>query len=193
MKIRHHKLLIFLVIILFALKSKAQPYVDYVITQRRDTIRCDLTKSITGIDKYKNKSMDREKKIKPDEISEYFDGVFRVLKRSVFIDSAKTPEFATVIEKGKIDLYQTAIISTSSGGASKNITWYVGKGSNYVSDLKTNALFSSTAKKKRRDVLGEMFRDNKEVYNKYIGEDKFTFKQIQSLVHLYNTGMPLAD
>jgi hypothetical protein len=33
-----------------------------------------------------------------------------------------------------------------------------------------------------------MLKDKPDVYNKYIAEEKFTFKQIGNLVHLYNTG-----
>ena len=35
-----------------------------------------------------------------------------------------------------------------------------------------------------------MLADNKQAYDKYTAMDKkFTFKQIKSLVHLYNTGV----
>ena len=33
-----------------------------------------------------------------------------------------------------------------------------------------------------------MIKDNKEVYDKYLADDKFGFAQIRNLIHLYNTG-----
>jgi len=38
------------------------------------------------------------------------------------------------------------------------------------------------------DVLGELLMDNKDVYDKFITDDKFTPKQIRNIIHLYNTG-----
>jgi len=107
-----------------------------------------------------------------------------------------------VIEKGKISLYEmiyttyTGTTTTYSGTMTTNTTtteWYVSKGSDNVSDIKTSGLFMLKAKQKRKDTFAEMLKDNKNIYDKYLAEDKFSFKQIRNLVHLYNTGKPLGQ
>ena len=163
---------------------------DYVITVKGDSVSCKVSIPVFGGVKYKSGTMNTSEKIKPDEIKEYYIARKTTLWRSVFIDSASEPVFMTVVEKGKINLFELVTSIYNGRTTTSTVTWYVSKGSDYVSDLKTSSLFSNKARKQRKDDFAEMLADNKEVYNKYKSEDKFTFVQIRNLVHLYNTGLP---
>jgi len=166
---------------------------DYVITVKGDSIACEINTPLIGSTKYKSDAMSRSEKIKPDEIKEYYIARKNTLYRSVFLDDKTKPVFAVVIEKGKISLYEVKYTNYSGTTTTTTTVWYVGKGSDHVSDLKTNGLFTNTARQQRKDDFGEMLMDNKDVYDKYKSEDKFSFRQIRNLVHLYNTGQPLND
>ena len=159
-----------------------------------------------GTPKYKTEGMTSAEKIKPDEILEYYIARKNSLQHSVSVSNNKnmSPVFMTVVEKGKISLYQLVVTTSyyNNGMTSYNYgmtpsssttTWYIGKGSGDVDELKTSGLFSMASRKSRKDELGQLFADNKEVYDKYIADDKFSFKQIRNLVHLYNTGEPLKN
>lgn len=66
------------------------------------------------------------------------------------------------------------------------------KGDDIVQEIKTSDWFVlGKSKKARKDVLAGMLYDNKEVYNKFVADDSFSFDQIRNLVHLYNTGQSI--
>ncbi|HAL82682.1 MAG TPA: hypothetical protein DCO83_10955 [Mucilaginibacter sp.] len=97
----------------------------------------------------------------------------------------------TVVESGKINLYEL-ITSTTSYGAngtmysSSNTGWYVSKGTDTAILIKGTLL----ARQKRKNEFADLLADNKTVYDKYMADDKFGFDEIRNLVHLYNTGEP---
>lgn len=182
---------LFIIAITLAFNANAQS--DYVITVKGDSIACKVSTPLIGSVKYKDATMSESEKIKPDEIKEYYIARKNILHRSVFSDSSSKPVFMTVVEKGKISLFEM-VYTTYNGVTSTSTTaWYVSKGSDYVSDLKTSSLFMGKARQKRKDDFAEMIMDNKDVYNKYKTDDKFTFNQIKNLVHLYNTGHSLNE
>lgn len=180
-------------IIMFTVLTVNVKAQDYVITVKGDSIPCSISTPLIGRVKYKVDSMGESKKIKPDEIREYYIARKNDRERAVYKDSTSRPWFMTVIEKGRISLYQLITTYYHNGMTTSNTEWYVGKGSDYVSDLKSSSLITFKSKRKRKDIFAEMLKDNQAVYDKYIAEDKFSFKQIQNLVHLYNTGQPLND
>jgi len=197
MKVFSKKILLGGILVLFfQLSAPAQ---DYVITIKGDTLHCRISIPLMGKPRYKSEGMTSAEKIKPDEILEYYIARKDLLEHSVSISNNKnmSPVFMTVVEKGKISLYQLIVTTTfyNNGmtSSSSTTTWYIGKGSGDVDELKTSGLFSMASRKSRKDELGQLFADNKEVYDKYIADDKFSFKQIRNLVHLYNTGEPLKN
>jgi hypothetical protein len=195
-------ILIFVCSVVSLTKTFAQEYPDYVITTKGDSIPCNINKPFFGSIRYQGASMTKAQKIEPDAVKEYFRSKNNDLQRVVYKEDDTDPLFMKVIEKGKISLYQliitrTTTTSTATTGygstttTNSTKTWYIAKGTDSVKEFKTSALFASKSRKERKDDFGEMLKDNKAVYNKYIAEDKFSFKQIQNLVHLYNTGQPL--
>ncbi len=182
----------FTIATILTIRANAQQYTDYVITVKGDSIPCNISTPLIGNIKYEGGGMTKPEKIKPDAIKEYYIASKKSLSRSVFKEGTSKPMFMTVVEKGKISLYE--MINTNymyGGGSTTTVTWYVGKGSDYVTDFKSSGLFFAKSRKQRKDNFGEMLKDNQAVYDKYKTEDKFSFKQIQNLVHLYNTGQPL--
>jgi hypothetical protein len=146
-----------------------------------------------GSPKYKIESTNESKKNKINEIKEYSITRENQTFRSVVIKNAsaffpKKPLYMTVIEKGKINLYEMIYTNTSANGVSTSTkVWYVSKNTDTVSELKTTGIFSMDSKKDRKDNFQDLIKDNKAVSDKYLSEKKFSFEAIQNLVHLYNS------
>lgn len=187
--------LLFIGMILSALMLNAQPaYRDYVITTKGDSIRCKVKKPLIGNLRYQSEKMSAPEEVTEENIKEYSRSNRTKIYRAVYLGNFKKPIFMTVIERGKISIYELVQTNSYYGGAGGTFTntsqtdWYVGKNTDTVVSFKTSGFFIGKSRQERKDMLGEMFKDNPEVYNKYIAEDKFNFKQIRNLVHMYNTG-----
>ncbi len=185
-------------VILSAFTAKAQQ--DYVITTNGDSIKCKVIIPFIGSPKYKIEGSNESKKIKINEVKEYSIARENQTFRAVVIKNAgaffpKGPSYMTVIEKGRINLYEMIYTNTSANGASTSTkVWYVSKNTDTVSELKTTSIFSMDSKKDRKDNFLDLIKDNKEVSDKYLSEKKFSFDAIQNLVQLYNTtGRPYKD
>ncbi|TWJ04755.1 hypothetical protein JN11_00476 [Mucilaginibacter frigoritolerans] len=192
MKTLFTKAFILIAIISFAFTAKAQQ--DYIITTNGDSINCKISFPLIGSPKYKVEGTNESKKIKVDKVKEYSIARRNQTFRAVVIKKATTffptkPLYMTVIEKGKINLYEMIYTNTSANGVSTSTkVWYVSKATDTVSELKTTSIFSMDSKKDRKDNFLDLIKDNKEVSDKYLSENKFSFKAILNLVRLYNTG-----
>ena len=185
------------VTLLVTLSLKAQKQ-DYVITLHGDTINCKFISDL----KYKVGGVDKPKRVNFYEIKEYYIAKDNTLCRAVYRPGDRLPYFMTVVERGKIDLYEEnyEYVLTRTSGITNNYstsTWYIAKGTDTVkvlksSDFSVSAIFLKS-KKSRENIFADMIKDNKDVYDKYIADDKFNFGQIRYLVHLYNTGLPFGD
>jgi len=191
MRITFTKILFAFIAVVSTLAAKAQT--DYVITLKGDSIPCSITIPLIGKLKYKVDSAGESKKIKPGEIREYYIARKNLTGRSVYKTGSNNPMFMPLIEKGKINLYEMVYTTYTGTTVVTTTSWYVSKGKDTVSDLKTSSFWMSKSRQKRKDIFGDMLKDDKELYDKYMGDDKFSFKQIRNLVHLYNTGQPLSD
>lgn len=162
---------------------------DYLITNKGDTIFRKISLPFLGSPSYKETDSSRETiKIKPDSVKEYFVARKNLLQRSVHKPDNDKPMFFHVIEKGKIYLYEVVY----NNNRTSTTLWYVSKGDDIVQEIKTSDWFVlGKSKKARKDVLAGMLYDNKEVYNKFVADDSFSFDQIRNLVHLYNTGQSI--
>ena len=183
--------LFFSIVLLFTITAKAQTE-DYVITTKGDTLKCSISTPLIGANKYTLPGANA-KKFDRDEIKEYYITRKTLRKRAVFMGDKSKADYLTVVENGKICLYQIIYINYSQYGTTSNTEWYVGKGSDRVSPLKTSGLFLGKGRKERKDDFADMLKDKQDVYDKYIAEEKFSFNAIQNLVHLYNTGKSLKE
>ncbi|RFZ95014.1 hypothetical protein D0C36_05665 [Mucilaginibacter conchicola] len=183
--------------VLCALNVKAQRN-DYVINAKGDTIHCEVSSS-----KYKingGKSI----KMKPDSIREYYRSEKDECFRAVYREKKSKAEYFKVLEKGKIMLFE-GITSYAGGfspmggyhGGSSSTQWYITKGTDTVKEVKNNdfTMFNLFGKshKARKNDFEEMISDNADVLAKYKAEDKFSFKQVRNLIHIYNTGEPFKE
>lgn len=186
------KILLFLITALM-LTFNANAQSDYVITVKGDSIPCRVRFSLGGTSKYKTDTMRKFKKINSDEMTEFYIADKSALYRAVYIDNDKRPSFLLAIEKGKISLYQIMNTVSSPYGSTTTTTWYIGKGSDYVKEFKFNGIGLKNSRAERKAEFAKLLIDNKSVYDKFIAEDKFSFKQIKNIVHLYDTGEPAKD
>jgi len=202
MKLLTVKKLLFFASLFFALNTNAQQnekrYWDYVIKVNGDSIRCNVSAPLIGSVKYQSVTMSKPEKIKLDSIKEYSLTTEQKIYRKVYRDGSAKPVFMVVIEKGKIGLYELIHTNTTMGyGGAMTTTstrdWYVGKNSDNVTGFKSSGIFLGKSRQSRKDLLAEMLKDKPEIYNKYMADDKFSFKQIRNLIHLYNTGEPLKE
>jgi hypothetical protein len=206
MKIFPKILMICNILVLASLNLKAQNK-DYVITIRGDTLACTITTpAFVPNGKYKTAQMNRPREISENEIKEYYISKDRILYREVLKRPGKAASalFMVVLESGKINLYDettntTYMNSGPYGGvsSSSSTVWYISKGSDTIKPIKNSDFSISSvffkSRKTRENVFAGMIMDNKEVYDKYLADDKFSFKQVRYLVHLYNTGKPFGS
>ena len=187
-------MLVCLCLIVYSNLAYAQKQ-DYVITKTGDTLKGQFTGK-----KFQADNWEKPKKLDLDDYKEIYKARDNNLSRAVLLPGSGGPEFITVLESGKINLYR--LESTEYSYMTANGHWYstgsamrlyVGKGNDSVQELDytTPMMIHFKSKKKRMNLLAEMLNDNKDVYDKFINEDKFNFGQIRNLVHLYNTGRPL--
>ncbi|MFD0792261.1 hypothetical protein ACFQZX_01455 [Mucilaginibacter litoreus] len=167
--------------VLCAANVKAQ---DYVITTKGDTIHCKVFSTFWST-KYRLNDNDPGKKIDSDEIIEYLDTKNNYLVRAVYPEGKKKREYYYTKLKGAITIYEERI---QNGWYTEKI-WYFSKGTDTVYKLKFNTL-GGKSRDVRKNKLGEMFKDDSEVYEKYLYDNKFTFDQILSLVKQYNKNHP---
>jgi hypothetical protein len=192
MKIPSEKVLM-TVIIMFSFSTLFAQKQDYLIKTNGDTIHCKISTPFlhAGFGKYKANGMTESKTITTDEIKEFYFGKKDMLYRSVYVDSLREPKYLILIERGTITLYEYIQHMYSTSGGYDITSWYVCKGNDVARSLKTSEFFMSKSRQSRRDYLGSMLADKKDVYDKYIVDDKFTFKQIKAIIHWYNTGEPI--
>jgi len=156
---------------------------DYVITPKGDTMICVITIPMFGKDTYTT-MVDTPRVLKPDEIKEYYIHSKNELYRSVFRPGETKPVFLKVLETGKIDLYEDLTANTAKD--TYNAIWYITKEPGKLIELRGNKL--SPGKGQKND-LEKMLMDNNDVYDAYLHDTKFTFDEVRSYIHLYNTGI----
>ena len=182
------KLLLFSASILVTLNANAQRYWDYVITVKGDSIPCKVDYAFLGGPwQYKTNTMSKPKAINTDEIHQVYVAEGNKLYEPVYNDDKKRSEYLIILEKGKICLYELIyILYTQNNGQSEVTEWYIGKGADHVQYLKGSGI--DLGRGKRKMDLAEMLKDDKNVYDKFLADDSFSFDEIRNIVHLYNTG-----
>lgn len=184
MKTQLLRIVALIALIFTTLQSKAQP--DYFITLKGDSTRCFIRVGSPKAVYYKLDTTKEESfEIKTDSIKRFFVANDSALYTKVIKPAKADSMFLHIIEAGKINLYEDA--SYGYNGV-KMVDWYISKGNDTITRLKTSGLISGSSKK-RKDEFTALIKDNKAVYDMYIADDSFTFKELQKLVHYYNTGI----
>lgn len=186
-------MLIYTILMVFTYNAKAynfksiiaEPDTDYVVTNKGDTIKCSISISLLGKMKYSvagGKSVD----LSPEDIQELYVSRRNLFQHSRVLPGKDKPEFINIVEVGKINIYVKSYTSAAGFGGTTSNLWYMQKGSGEVILLKTNSVLA-LKKDDRKSAFEEAISDNKKVYERFLSKKKFTFDNIRSLIHLYNT------
>ena len=170
---------------------------DRVVTVTGDTLTCRISFAfIGGAAKYRTSKEEKAIKITTDNVKGYYVADQSTWHRRVFYDFKTFLQknkvwFMTVVESGKINLYQMIVTSTSTGAngavySNSNTDWFVSKGTDTAILIKGQLL----SRQKRKNEFADLLADNKAVYDMYMADNDFGFDKIQNIVHLYNTGQP---
>lgn len=178
-------LLAFLFTCTFINFSSAQ--IGYVITNKSDTIKCEVTMAWMGYPKYKIKGKE-SKKVTVDDIKEYQltnDSTIYLAKK---LRPNKKPEFVQVLERGKICLYGNDIQrSTGTYTSSTTTDLYVTKNIDSLIGLKINGIgYNGPSRKERKNILFNILSDNQQIANAYKTENSFTYETIRKYIKMYN-------
>ncbi|MGZ3872091.1 MAG: hypothetical protein ACXVJD_04200 [Mucilaginibacter sp.] len=200
MKTSVARVIIAIALCVLTLRLKAQDQ-DYVIPVYGDTIKCTINQPfMSDHGRYQAAGMKSSKKIRIEEIKEYYVAKNKKLYRAVF-KSRTNVVYMEVLENGPISLYDEFFNRTSSVNgvmySNSSDIWYVGKGSIIVTPIddygfSVSNLFAKR-KKQRINEFTELIRDNKIVYDKFIADNTFDNTEIRNIIHLYNTGEPFQE
>jgi len=194
MKISFTKTTLVSTLLLLTLSVKAQNW-DYVINNNNDTLKGKFVGK-----KFQAIGWDKPKRLDLSDYRETYNANDNTLSRAVIFSKKGTRDFLPVLENGKISLYRKIVYKMGYMIPGTNGWWsntasaelFVSKGNDSVTKLSYSefGIVNLESKKNRMNVLGEMLKDNEDVYNKFIAENKFNPDQIRNLIHLYNTGRP---
>jgi hypothetical protein len=157
---------------------------DYVITIKGDTVAARLNFPVFGKNTYAI-DLNGNQDLTPKVVKEYYIVDKNERYRSVLRPGESKPVFLKVLEAGKINLYEDLLQNSVTNAYSA--VWYITKDSDKLTELKITKLSPAKPGKKKNE-FEESISDNKNVYDTYIQEKKYTFNQVRGLIHLYNTG-----
>jgi hypothetical protein len=100
----------------------------------------------------------------------------------VFRPGETKPVFLKALEIGKMNLYEDPMPNVTGSYSGK---WFISKGSDKIIELKGNKLSPGKTQKTEFET---MIIDNKSVYDTYVSDKKYTYDEVRSIIHLYNTG-----
>jgi len=175
-------------ILLFALfftlsfsSAQAHPH-DYIITTKGDTVAAAIKVNFwSGKVVYQLPGSTTTERMDAENVKEYYwsekkDPTFVAM----VLPGRDKPVFATLLVRGKIDLYE--YISHSGKGSSKY--WYASKGNLPVVEINNEKLLFGVNKKLKKN-LAVLLSDNQQVMQ-YLNGGKYNFKSIKSLIEQYN-------
>jgi hypothetical protein len=185
-------------LIVFSIKAKSQ---DIVITDKHDTIKCKLSRTMMGKYKYKT-AKDETVEVDMRAVRELYSENKKTWVRRVYITSSRVPCFVDVVMTGKLNLYEmsyknqyydgyltySSTPSSLGGGQPRTKTQYfVAK-----SDTAEVVLDDDLSRGKSKELLEAKFvpfiQDNPAVYSQYQADDRITPDKLKKLVEMYNGG-----
>lgn len=189
-------------LLLTSTQLKAQKQ-DYIITNLGDTLICQIKLPVMsfGAPRYKTIDMHGWQRILLTNTNEYYTAASNTLKRKVLKTDGKAV-FMKVLENGKISLYEESTINTNPAPGPDGLPTTMISTSLYAAKLPDlNKVvenidvgsfgLSFKSKGKRINELSAILLDNKTVAEKFVAENKFNYKSVRNIIHLYNTGESL--
>ncbi len=178
-------LLTFLFVCFFVKLSNAQE--GYVITQKNDTIKCDVRSWGYGGAKYKT-AEGKTVKIYVNDFKEYRFTKDSTIYRAKFLFGGKKQDFLALLENGKICLYGYSI---NYGGALGNYgQLYVIKSTDTTNKLSPIVIgglgYDGPNRTERKKILFDMMSDEPKIANAYKAEDTLNPDKVRKYVQMYN-------
>jgi hypothetical protein len=179
------------VTLLFTSKGYTQPRQSYVITNQNDTVTCNIKKPLLFDDfgngyKYRLTKKDSYKSLSPDSIKAYYLAEDSVTYIAEPLPGNKKLRFVTLLEHGKINLYQDK--AQSSGRNSLN-TWYASKSGAHLFEIKTEGVTiggSGNSRDERKKALSDLLSEDPPVAQNFAQKNDFSFKAIRDAIVQYN-------
>jgi len=175
-------LLITLVCTVFAQK----PSFNYVLTVKGDTIKCTFKKPFMGKLRYVPLESDKAIKITTDDIKEYYDTKDSVMVVAAVLPGDTSPKFLDLLERGKINMYERIVVTTSQYGSTTTYYWYVNKGNDVLKELKATTIFTDGSRKERKKMFSEMIADDEPLKAQFEADSDFGLERLRYYIRQYN-------
>ena len=184
MKTLPYSTFVFACISLLSFKSSGQ---DYIITQKNDTVFCQLKRAlISKVVKYRINPKGKYTSVDKTEVKEYFfsnDSTTWILKP---IPETNDQVYIQWLEKGRINLYEYIETSYGYNGRSSQVYYntyqYADKDNDTLKLIHSNGLFASN--KKGKKIFERFLADNAHLLEVFDNnKDHYTLEQF---VHTYN-------
>ncbi len=179
--------------LLFGLQfsSTAQESVlnDYLVSVKGDTLKCMLKKVfLSSKMKYRTDTTSKYSDVDPSQFIKYHRQGEEYTNKLAILDEKL--RYLPIIEEGKINLFEKITVSYNPQThlSQSKYDWYVAKGTDTLTHLKTNGLLALKSRKERKSELVQMLADNPAVLEQFYKDESFTFKELRDIIHLYNTG-----
>jgi hypothetical protein len=182
---------IFAFLISFLVSNKVLAQSDYLITEKNDTIRCELKVNSLGSYKYGVNKTDQFKNI-DFHVKEYFFAADTTTLVSKLIPEKQSKLLVKWLERGKINLYEREV-STSNINNLYNVYyhyWYATKDNDSLVQIKTDAWFpAGSSRKKREQALTDMFADSPYLlksFTRALKTQEYDYDLIRNYIQAYN-------
>jgi len=163
-----------------------KPTFNFVINKKGDTIKCDFKRPFLGKLRYQPIDANSYIKITTDDIKEYYTVKDSSLTVATVLPDKTNPEFVTLLERGRIRMYEKVVVTYSQYGSTYTYYWYVNKGNDPLKQLKATTIFTDGSRKERKNMFAEMIADDPALMEQFKADNDFGIKRLQYYVHQYN-------
>jgi hypothetical protein len=178
-------------LILFSISNSLFAQSDYLITEKNDTIRCQLKRDLLSHLKYRVDTTQSFKKV-DFPIKEMFYAIDTSTYVWEPIPEKQGKWLVKWLERGKINLYERLV---EVNGLDYPF-WYASKNSDTLVQVKTSGTFIATgsSRKKRKQALIDLLADNPAVlqsFNQMLKNEEYDYDLIRRYIQIYNvSGLP---
>lgn len=129
---------------------------------------------------------DKAIKITTDDIKEYYNAKDSVMVVAAVLPDKTTPEFFNLLERGKINMYEKIVITTSQYGSTTTYYWYVNKGNDLLKEIKATTIFTEGSRKERKKMFSEMIADDEPLKAQFEADSDFSLERLRYYIRQYN-------
>ena len=163
-----------------------KPAFNYVLTIKGDTIKCNFKKPFMGKLRYVPLESDKAIKITTDDIKEYYNAKDSVMVVAAVLPNETSPKFLDLLERGKINMYERIVITSSQYGSTTTYYWYVNKGIDLLKELKATTIFTDGSRKERKKMFSEMIADDEPLKAQFEADSDFGLERLRYYIQQYN-------